>query len=406
MKITLYKKYDFASQRIDAVARRIEGAVVMKANVPAVGHGIETDDKTIAMLESLGNAKTNVLMGFGHPGVSENRLGKGVAYSTNYRVKGDDLLCDIAFRDSAKLSPVFTRDPAEYLIALAKEDPKSLGLSVVIHADTAWKREDGSEFRSEDFLARPEWATNKTPVIRPTELHYTDFVAEGAVTPNGLFGYGDAGSEIANKAVLAMAEYQENSGLSLDDTLSDFATFLSGYANSDTGGYSNDGFSSFMDQFRERFGLSREKAVEKAAKFLSDYSYRSNRMSDTTDVGVLQDAVDGNVALAAELDKAVSSDAMQTFRDDFAALKSEVTALEASFAEYKAGIATELGKRDVLISDLQKTNLTALQTVQKLLGQRVVTDTVPKTPVKASVPDGSKTELKSNTAADHFQLEV
>ena len=191
--------------RIDRENNIIRDVVAMQAGVEAIGHGVQADLKTLHMMARLGNARgeRGIKQHFGHIGMSENAMGKQIGVARHFRVDGDKLRHDMYLLPSARLSPVFSRDPLEYLFDMAERHPADFGESVVIDADFVWTLSDGREVpqyaHDEDEEAygskiirdsdgRPLDATTPLPVIRPRAFIYCDVVADGALTQDGLFG--------------------------------------------------------------------------------------------------------------------------------------------------------------------------------------------------------------------------
>ena len=210
--------------KVDYENRRIYGATAM-ATGEAQGHRKWADDKTLHMMASLANArKYPVMMRFGHPGMSDNAFGKKLAKAYNFRVSGSKLLHDIEFMQWAKLSPVFSSDPVEYVMNRADVDPTSFGESVVIDAELVWVLEDGTEidevYEDEDGYKtrrRPKNSLYDYPVMRPVKFQWVDFVGDGALTPDGMFSESagmwkeildDTSSEIAMEAFRLLRNFQ------------------------------------------------------------------------------------------------------------------------------------------------------------------------------------------------------
>lgn len=186
--------------RIDRDNLRVYGSVAALANVEALGHGLWSDQKTILTLAALGNqSRYGIRMRFGHPGMSENAMGKKVGRAFNFRVEGDKLLHDIRLFAAADESPVLNK-PVSYILDMAEQHPEEIAESVVIQIQAMWTLDDGRELDADepdsfpdDVITengRPVNATTPFPVIRPMTFYYTDFVAEGALTHDGLFSMG------------------------------------------------------------------------------------------------------------------------------------------------------------------------------------------------------------------------
>ena len=186
------------SMRVDRANATIYGVTAMMANVEATGHGIATDNKTIQMMLNLCQDGRSRRQRFGHPGISENYTGKQVSNAVNFRIENGNLVHDAVFLPEARKSPAFAKDPVDYILSLAENNPTEFGESVVITCDAVWILQDGSEVSiyddSEDddgefsLMGKPSTAVNDIPMIRPIEFHYVDWVNEGAATHNGMFG--------------------------------------------------------------------------------------------------------------------------------------------------------------------------------------------------------------------------
>jgi len=187
-----------APPKIDRENAIIYGVTAMQVG-EAMGHGVWADHKTLQSMVELANSKPKGVAGrWGHPGASENTMGKKVQVAKNFRVDGDNLRHDAHLWKPARKSAAFSQDPLEYLMDVAEQDPGGIGESVVIQTDTVWTLADGREISTEREFSpedvqwdqkanRPINATTPLPVMRPASFHFVDFVSEGALTPNGLF---------------------------------------------------------------------------------------------------------------------------------------------------------------------------------------------------------------------------
>lgn len=189
-----------APLRIDRDNRMIYGVTAMLANAEALGHGIMTDMKTLQMMVALADAKQyqrgqlgKIYGHWGHIGMSENATGKKIFEASNFRIEGDRLIHDLKILDSARLSPVFSRDPAQYIFEIAENNPVEMGESVVILTDFVWTTPDGLEhpatddWGDPDMDTRPDDALTELPLMRPVEFYHVDMVNEGALTYDGMF---------------------------------------------------------------------------------------------------------------------------------------------------------------------------------------------------------------------------
>lgn len=236
--------YQFAPLAVDRTAGILRGITAMQAGIEALGHGVQADMRTLALLAGLGNAEDGVRSRFGHPGISENATGKKVANATNFRVQNDRLLHDSHLLESARKSPVFSQDPVEYILEMAEKTPKELGESVVINASTVWVLADGRELDvivwapgdygypngkptdvELDKDGRPLTATTPLPVLRPVDFHFVDFVGEPALVRDGLtpmsadainYLFGGRASEHAQEMFRVVDEWRSRYHVPLD----------------------------------------------------------------------------------------------------------------------------------------------------------------------------------------------
>lgn len=179
---------------VDRENNVIRNVVAMQAGVEALGHGLQTDMRTIQMIADITQADgKSRRQRFGHPGVSEAMTGKQVSNASNFRIVGNNLVHDSYFLESARKSPAFAKDPVDFIMTVAEQSPADFAESVVMQVYTVWVLVDGTEIAAEDEYGeplgeRPLNATSEYPIIRPVELNYVDWVNEGALTHSGLFG--------------------------------------------------------------------------------------------------------------------------------------------------------------------------------------------------------------------------
>lgn len=230
------------SMRTDTANRAIFNICAMQVG-EAIGHGKLADTTTLSMAAALGNAGGRigkVWSRFGHPEMSENATGRKVGYAANFRLSGDKLLCDLHLSEAAKLSPVFERDPADYLLHVANHAPEEMGMSAVLWVQLVWRFADGSEEEcSEDWYYgmaeesdRPAGAINHLPLMRPVAFDYLDVVNEGALTPNGMFAAQLAAghsSEFLFTAYDMIDRFRVQYRLSLEETKDKLETFVVNY---------------------------------------------------------------------------------------------------------------------------------------------------------------------------------
>jgi len=228
------------SLKVDRENLVIRDVVAMKAFTEALGHGMVSDMKTIQMMKRLADQKPNGIRSrFGHPGMSENAMGRKIAIARNFRIRGDALIHDLHLLESARKSPVFSQDPLEYIMDMAENHPSEIAESVVMRAERVWVLEDGREvpFHAEeekpdkfgnktarDRNGRPLAATTDLPVIRPVKFYFVDLVSEGALTHDGLFEpeflaemFSDTSSEYAQLAFEFMDRFRQKYHIPLEE---------------------------------------------------------------------------------------------------------------------------------------------------------------------------------------------
>lgn len=304
---------------VDRENNVIRGVVAMQANVEALGHGLQTDRKTIQMIADLTQADGKPRrQRFGHPGVSENMTGKQVSNAVNFRVVGDNLVHDSYFLESARKSPAFAKDPVDFIMTVAEQSPADFAESVIMGIYSVWIMPDGTEIAVEDedgdpVVPRPVSAINQLPVIRPVELTYVDWVNEGALTHSGLF------------------QKKEK------------------FFNSGVNSYAEDLFL-FVDEFRATYNIPLSEIPAKTKQMMEAYlAQRGQNMSKKIAAGIpagkisevksqLAQSVEGQQmeAQPEEVEVTEATEATEQKEFDLAALQERVAALtqrvEASFA--------------------------------------------------------------------------
>ena len=228
--------------RINREKLTIFGVNAMTAGVEALGHRMATDQRTLEMMASLAAAKGKPIRArFGHPGISEQSMGKQIGRTSNYRVAGNQLLYDLELLEVARTSPAFAQDPIEYILQMAHKHPTDIATSVVIETGAVWVLSDGTEIDAftDDGgrVKRPETATSKSPIMRPVTFYYTDLVQEGAVTHDGLFGakfFSSGASSYAEDLFRLADSWRAAYGISLADLPKKIDQLMIAYTNSRT----------------------------------------------------------------------------------------------------------------------------------------------------------------------------
>jgi len=170
------------------LAGTIDGSVIFGVSVAttgeAQGHHLMFDDKSLDQLQQLGSSKANGIKSrFTHPDWFHDGLGKYLGRVKNFHVASDKLYGDLYISPSAHSSPA--GNLAEYVLALASEDPTAFGVSVVVDLDRVWPTNDGQELPATG--GKPANAIGKFPVARITSFYAADLVDEPALNPEGLF---------------------------------------------------------------------------------------------------------------------------------------------------------------------------------------------------------------------------
>jgi hypothetical protein len=180
----------------------------------ASGHRLLFDQVTLSQLQLLGSSKaTGVKSRFTHPDWFHDGMGKYLGRFRNFRIVatpeapanggqvGPKLVADLLISKTAHRSP--TGDIGQYVLDLAREDPTSFGVSVVVDLDRVWPTKDGQELPASG--GRPANAIGDYPVARIKALYAADVVDEPALNPNGLFQVSD--DKLKN--LFTQEEYQE-----------------------------------------------------------------------------------------------------------------------------------------------------------------------------------------------------
>jgi len=267
--------------KIDRPNSRLYG-IVAGMDVEATGHGVCCDVKSLELIAALANVNQEGVSGrFGHPGMSENATGRKVHLAYNWRVlKGEKpgdkntyLVHDSQFMDAARTSPAFTHDPVEYIMNMAEQHPKHFAESLVLSATQVWTTEDGKElpiweevedadgYKYKRTRKRPENALTNVPVLRPTAVHFCDFVNDGAITHSGLYPMSGEPPGPGNLSAFNSIFTEENAPNYLLDHL--FAT---------------------VDDLCRRFNIPLDALQPKVKRLLSLY-VDSRRVQEATEIG-------------------------------------------------------------------------------------------------------------------------
>lgn len=159
----------------------------------ALGHYMWCDAEFLQQVHDAINAagQAGLKVRFTHPGLSADGMGKFLGNVKNASMKGDQVLADLHFSQSAHKTP--DGNLASYVMDFAEEDPDKFGSSIVFMPDRKaqelfhieHKNEDTGEFESPD----PDNKKNLEH-CRLHELRGADIVDDPAANPNGLFHRG------------------------------------------------------------------------------------------------------------------------------------------------------------------------------------------------------------------------
>lgn len=158
---------EFATDRVDRAAGILRGVTVLQTG--PVGRYGHVDETTLVQFADLANAEGDGLkVRWGHPSpLGTEPLGTSLGWARNFAMAGDKLRCDVHFLDVASKAPL--GDLSGWIMGIALESPRSIGLSVVF--------EPAEPDRSDDSGS-----------VRVAAVEAVDFVESGVATPGGLFG--------------------------------------------------------------------------------------------------------------------------------------------------------------------------------------------------------------------------
>ena len=164
---------------IDQQAGLIRGASVMTVG-PATGHGFRITSRSLDSLVSAWQAADDVRVRFTHPELAgsdgaDALLGR----PENLRRDGNQVRANIRLKDFANQSP--RGRLKDYVLAVANEDPRLLGLSVVGRI----AREDPNDQESQE---------SPMPVAIVETLRAIDVVGDPAANRNGLLSTSTTGA--------------------------------------------------------------------------------------------------------------------------------------------------------------------------------------------------------------------
>lgn len=143
------------------------------------------DDTTIDQTIEAGNRKTNgVKARMSHPDLCHDGIGTELARMQNFR-KSDDgnrVLADMHMLSAARKSHEFAKDPVEWVLDMADENPDLFALSI------APSECDHVPFEDENGDGKVDENGDRIMLYRLNGLTGVDLVDEGAANNAGLFG--------------------------------------------------------------------------------------------------------------------------------------------------------------------------------------------------------------------------
>lgn len=179
-------------KRIDREGGKFGAGIIRGFSVitvgEALGHDLWCDEETLQQVcEKLNALSTGLKMRFNHPGMSGDSLGSAISRAFNARVAGNRVVADMHFTKAAHASP--KGDLAEYLMALAEEDPEAFGTSIVFTHDGKAMREFSQKHtvKGQGFVSPDPSNVKNYPHVRITKLRAVDAVDTPAANPGGLF---------------------------------------------------------------------------------------------------------------------------------------------------------------------------------------------------------------------------
>jgi len=158
------------SLQVDKEAAIIRGVSILTKGKTRDGR-FTLEDKFLEAAVKFGNEnQKGIKSRFGHPSfLGGDAIGTVVGRFRDFRIKGEKVLADAHLLESARISPVFPKDPVEFLLKQAKEAPEVFGVSIVFEMQRVL--DDHGELIE----------------IKMTDLSAVDMTDEPAANHNGLF---------------------------------------------------------------------------------------------------------------------------------------------------------------------------------------------------------------------------
>jgi hypothetical protein len=158
---------------VDREAGVIKGYVVaQRGPFKSEGRG-EFDDASLLSIVALMNAKPQGTKSrFGHPGMSDDGLGKFLGRSKDARIDGDRVRADLHLNPASRTTP--HGDLGGHVMDLAESDPDALSSSLVLQVDREWRLASDGKSRKTDDRGQ-----ELPPIWRPKAIHASDIVDTG-----------------------------------------------------------------------------------------------------------------------------------------------------------------------------------------------------------------------------------
>lgn len=178
-KLVKFKATGF-SGKVDSDNNILRGLTLIEANREALGHGMYVDETMIDQVVSKGAefGDTGAKARYDHPNACFSSMGTQLGRFKNFRREGTKAVADLHIGAYTKDSP--NGDIGAHIMALAKEDPDMVGLSIVFSASESETFEAGEGDNPDDLQFQ-------LPHARIDSFHGADVVDEGAAT-DGLYG--------------------------------------------------------------------------------------------------------------------------------------------------------------------------------------------------------------------------
>lgn len=157
----------------------------------ALGHDLWIDRVFLDQVRVAGNGmESGAKSRFTHPGLSGDGLGRTLGRFQSFRRRGDQVLADLHFLESAHATP--EGDLAAYVMDFAEESPDLFGASIVFSLDYRAMDQFSADNADEQgrFVSDDEENKSNLMHARLQRFHAADIVDDPAANPDGLFSAG------------------------------------------------------------------------------------------------------------------------------------------------------------------------------------------------------------------------